>query len=60
MGFSIAGQHVPFSGATATARLFSTSASKEEGKKKKPKWRDFGLFFYVVWGLGFKSKINLL
>lgn len=60
MGFSGASQQAPLSGATAIARLFSISASKEKGKKKNSTKLDFGLFVSVLWGLGFKSKINLL
>lgn len=60
MGFSGASQQAPLSGAIAIARLFSISASKEKGEKKNSTKLDFGLFVSVVWGLGFKSKINLL
>lgn len=35
MGFSGASQQAPLSGATAIARLFSISASKEKGGKEK-------------------------
>lgn len=51
MGFSGAGQHVPLSGVTATARLFSVSASKEKEKKEKQqKNRETLVYFSMLSG----------
>lgn len=58
MGFRGAGQHVPLSGVTATARLFTISASKEKDEKEnnaKIERLRF-IFFYVVWGLRFQKQ----
>ena len=51
MGFSGAGQHVPLSGVTATARLFSISASKEKGVGgKQHKNRETSVYFSMLSG----------
>lgn len=57
MGFSGAGQHVPPSGVTAAARLFSISVSKERGeggKENQHKNRKTLVYFSMLsgaWGL---------